>query len=201
MSGRTSPPEAQIEEIPNLEQVELQDDSAPPQLDYAMLQETLARLQQPEGGDAPPVFSSKMRKQYNKTMQRFGFKQVPHVGFVKLSGGDGGATLRVENPEVYRFPGTNSFLIFGKPQMDSSQGLMELIKKQQQQKEEGGGDVIGEALKERTEVTEEDVVVGEADEDEVDVVMAQTNASREEAIKALAENNNDVVNAIMSLGV
>ncbi len=61
-----------------------------------------------------------------------------------------------------------------------------------------GSTVVGTSVKEDSDDGEEvdDTGIGEND---IDLVMSQASVSRKRAIKALRNNSNDIVNAIMEL--
>lgn len=60
----------------------------------------------------------------------------------------------------------------------------------------------GEAKKEEEEEDDGEEVDAEGIEDkDIELVMTQANVSRKKAIKALKENDNDIVNSIMALSI
>lgn len=60
----------------------------------------------------------------------------------------------------------------------------------------------GEAKKEEEEEDDGEEVDAEGIEDkDIELVMTQANVSRNKAIKALKENDNDIVNSIMALSI
>lgn len=62
----------------------------------------------------------------------------------------------------------------------------------------GGTSLGGSTIQEEDEADEEVDATGVEDKD-VDLVMSQANVTRAKAIKALKNNDNDIVNAIMEL--
>ena len=68
--------------------------------------------------------------------------------------------------------------------------------------EHGKGKAIagGEAKKEE-EDDEEDVDDSGLEAKDIELVMAQASVSRNKAVKALKENDNDIVNSIMALSI
>lgn len=60
----------------------------------------------------------------------------------------------------------------------------------------------GEAKKEEEEEDDGEEVDAEGLEDkDIELVMTQANVSRKKAVKALKENDNDIVNSIMALSI
>jgi nascent polypeptide-associated complex subunit alpha len=58
-----------------------------------------------------------------------------------------------------------------------------------------------EAKKEEEEDDGEEVDEGGLEAKDIDLVMAQASVSRKKAVKALRENDNDIVNSIMALSI
>lgn len=137
----------------------------------------------------------KQAKRYAKAMAKMGLKPEPNITRVQIRKHQG-LSFAINRPEVYRFPGTNTFVIFGETQL-----------------EEAGSDaqkaaartVVGQD-KPETAATAAAAGADDDDEDpaglqdkEINVVMTQANVSRGKAIRALKNNNGDIVNAIMEL--
>ena len=144
----------------------------------------------------PQMGAGKQPKRYAKVMGKMGLKPEGNIMRVMIRK-DQGISFAISKPEVYRFPGTNTFVIFGETQI-----------------EEAGSDAQKAAARTVTGATEEapaaSAVSGENDDEEevdatglqdkeIDVVMSQANVSRNKAVKALKNNNGDIVNAIMEL--
>ena len=144
--------------------------------------------------DNTAAAGSKGSKRYAKAMSKLGLKPEPNVLRVQIRKSPGLA-FGIAKPEVYRFPGTNTFVIFGETQF-----------------EEMGSDVhkaaaavtsaTSEAKPAGAAAAEEEE--GEVDasglqEKEIDIVMTQANVSRARAVRALKNNNGDIVNSIMEL--
>lgn len=63
------------------------------------------------------------------------------------------------------------------------------------------GDESAEAKKEEEEDDGEEVDAEGLEDKDIELVMTQANVSRKKAIKALKENDNDIVNSIMALSI
>ena len=138
----------------------------------------------------------KAGKRYAKTMAKLGLKPEPNIVRVQLRKHQG-MSFGISKPEVYRFPGTNTFVIFGDTQVEDP-GL----------ESKAARSVVGAAAEKAPEAApaaaadaadDEDVDAGTLQDKEITVVMSQANVSRGKAIKALKNNNGDIVNAIMEL--
>jgi nascent polypeptide-associated complex subunit alpha len=147
----------------------------------------------------------KSSKRYAKAMNKMGLKQEANVFKVIVK--KGGQAIPLAKTEVYRFPNTNTFVVFGEPYDESMGGM-------------GMGGMNPDAARAAAAVTggaavppaasaasaaaaaaddEEEVDAGDLGEKEIKLVMSQANVSRAKAIKALKNNKGDIVNTIMEL--
>lgn len=140
-----------------------------------------------------PAAGGKQNKRYAKAMAKLGLKPEPNIVRVQIKKSPGLA-FGIAKPEVYRFPATNTFVIFGETQFE---------------------DMGSDAHKAAAAVTstaaadskpaaaaaddDEEVDASGLQEKEIDIVMTQANVSRARAVKALKNNNGDIVNSIMEL--
>ena len=137
----------------------------------------------------------KVGKRYAKAMAKMGLKPEPNIVRVQVRKHQG-MSFGISKPEVYRFPGTNTFVIFGDTQVEDA-GL----------ESKAARTVVGGAAEKAPEAApaaaadaaDEDEDAGTLQDKEITVVMSQANVSRGKAIKALKNNNGDIVNAIMEL--
>jgi nascent polypeptide-associated complex subunit alpha len=137
--------------------------------------------------------AGKQPKRYAKAMARLGLKPEANIARVQIRKSQG-FSFGIAKPEVYRFPNTNTFVIFGETQF-----------------EDAGSDASKAAAAVTSAAPENKPAAAAADEDEgevdasglqekeIDIVMTQANVSRARAIKALKNNNGDIVNSIMEL--
>lgn len=65
----------------------------------------------------------------------------------------------------------------------------------------GKGKEIADAKKEEEEDDEEEVDASGIEDKDIELVMTQASVSRNKAVKALKENENDIVNSIMALSI
>ncbi|CAM41552.1 nascent polypeptide associated complex subunit-like protein, copy 1 [Leishmania braziliensis MHOM/BR/75/M2904] len=145
--------------------------------------------------------NAKQSKRYAKAMVKMGLK--PELNIMKVNIRKvGSLSFAMVQPEVYRFPGTNTFVIFGEAQLEDTSALA--------QEAAARAAVSGAAAASSDATTsvsaaeeddddDDDVGAGDLDEKEINVVMSQANVSRKKAIKALKNNNGDIVNTIMEL--
>lgn len=105
----------------------------------------------------------------------------------------------VAKPDVYRSLNSDTYIVFGESSVEDMNAQAQAAQA-----------LAGEAETEASEQTETTPAAEEEDDGEVDatgvdekdieLVVSQANVSRNKAVKALKNNNNDIVNAIMVSG-
>lgn len=162
-----------------------------------------------DDGDAPNVQGSKQSRQEKKarkSIAKLGLKPVPGVTRVAIRKTKQ-MLFVINKPEVFKNPNSDTYVVFGEAKIEdlSQQAQMAAAKKFQEAQE------VASKAKEQTKAAE---VVEEPEEEEeddgeidttgiedkdIDLVIQQASCSRPKAIKALKNNNGDIVNAIMEL--
>ena len=112
----------------------------------------------------------------------------------------------IQKPDVYKNPASDTYIVFGEAKIEdlSQQAQMQAAEKFKaaevpQPTEMGASGTTGPSA-----IPEEDEDDGEVDasgveDKDIELVMSQANVSRSKAVKALKNNANDIVNAIMEL--
>ncbi|KAJ5612296.1 GAL4 enhancer protein [Penicillium lagena] len=178
-----------------------------------------------EAGDEPTIpggaavtIHSRNEKKARKAIGKLGLKHVPGITRVTLRRPKN-ILFVINNPDVYRSPSSNTWIIFGEAKIEDLNAQAQASAAQQlAAAEAAGGDhaghdhehaegkgkepILGEAKKEEEEEDDGE----EADESgleakDIELVMAQANVTRKKAVKALRENDNDIVNSIMALSI
>ncbi|PVV03563.1 hypothetical protein BB560_001942 [Smittium megazygosporum] len=161
----------------------------------------------------PPKIGSKMEKKARKALEKQGLDPVHGITRVTMKRPKG-VIVSIQNPEVYKSSGSNTYIVFGEARVDDMAARMQqeaLAKAQQnaaakqtpskpaitQEEIFSGAEQVEEASKQSDD--EEVEPLEGTTEENIGVVMNQANVSRSKAIKALKEKNNDLVEAIMSL--
>jgi nascent polypeptide-associated complex subunit alpha len=147
-----------------------------------------------EVAGAGAQMGGKQPKRYAKAMARLGLKPEQGITRVQIRK-SAGLSFGIAKPEVYRFPNTNTFVIFGETQFEEA--TSDLAKAAA-----AVTSAAPEAKPAAAAAADEDD--GEVDasglqEKEIDIVMTQAGVSRARAVKALKNNNGDIVNSIMEL--
>ncbi len=113
----------------------------------------------------------------------------------------------INKPDVYKNPASDTYIVFGEAKIEdlSQQAQMEAAKKfnaaEPAQPTEMGASTTTSAPQPAIPEDDEDEEVDEegVEEKDIELVISQANVSRSKAVKALKNNSNDIVNAIMEL--
>jgi len=152
---------------------------------------------------------SRGEKKARKIMSKLGLKQVAGVSRVTIRKSKN-ILFVINKPDVYKNPASDTYIVFGEAKIEdlSQQAQIDAAKKFNAAEapvpsEMGAQGTTGAAPGGQPAIPEDDEDE-EVDEDgveanDIDLVMSQANVSRSKAVKALKNNSNDVVNAIMEL--
>ncbi|KAH8582194.1 nascent polypeptide associated complex alpha chain with an NAC domain [Cryptosporidium sp. chipmunk genotype I] len=154
---------------------------------------------------------NKGEKKNRKLVQKLGLKPISDFEKVVVRGARG-LSFQIVNPEVYCVPGTKSYIVFGDAKLEdrntasqaaalanaTSQLEQKLAAMKTQDDDSSKNNPAASSSKDDV-ADEEDVDETGVDSANIDLVINQTGCSRAKAVKALKSNNNDVVEAILSL--
>ncbi|KAG2172879.1 hypothetical protein INT43_000229 [Umbelopsis isabellina] len=158
------------------------------------LEDELPELEENEvsAADTP---QSRGEKKARKAIKALGLKKVEGINRVTMRR-PRGVLLVVAKPDVYRSVNSDTYIVFGESSVEDMNAQAQAAQA-----------LAGEAETEASEQTETAPAAEEEDDGEVDatgvdekdieLVVSQANVSRNKAVKALKNNNNDIVNAIM----
>merc|ERR1712109_171818 len=162
------------------------------------------------GDDASKAKQSRGEKKARKIMSKLGLKQVTGVSRVTIRKSKN-ILFVINKPDVYKNPASDTYIVFGEAKIEdlSQQAQIDAAKKfnaaeAPQPSEMGGTGTTGAAAPGGQPAIPEDDEDEEVDEEgvedkDIELVMSQANVSRSKAVKALKNNSNDIVNAIMEL--
>ncbi|CAG0895100.1 unnamed protein product [Cyprideis torosa] len=142
---------------------------------------------------------SRSEKKARKMMSKLGLKLVSGVNRVTIRRSKN-IIFVINKPDVYKSPASDTYIVFGEAKMEdlSQQAQMAAAEKFKSQDKPGEEWVPGSAtIAEEAEEEDEELDESGVEEKDIDLVMTQASCSRPKAIKALKNNNNDIVNAIM----
>ncbi|XP_063283218.1 nascent polypeptide-associated complex subunit alpha isoform X2 [Pelobates fuscus] len=180
-------------------------DDSPPELE----QDTQSTTQQAQLAaaaeiDEEPVSKAKQsrsEKKARKAMSKLGLRQVTGVTRVTIRKSKN-ILFVITKPDVYKSPASDTYIVFGEAKIEDLSQQAQLAAAEKFK-------VQGEAVSNIQENTQTPTVQEESEEEEVDetgvevkdieLVMSQANVSRAKAVRALKNNSNDIVNAIMEL--
>merc|ERR1712037_734319 len=97
-------------------------------------------------------------------------------------------------PDVYKNPASDTYIVFGEAQIEAANRF----KAAEMPSSTAEAASVPAAIAEEEEEGEE-VDASGVEEKDVELVMSQANVSKAKAVKALKNNANDIVNAIMEL--
>ncbi|KKZ66562.1 nascent polypeptide-associated complex subunit alpha [[Emmonsia] crescens] len=170
-------------------------------------------------GGAAVTVHSRNEKKARKAIGKLGLKHVPGITRVTLRRPKN-ILFVINQPDVYRSPSSNTWIIFGEAKIEDLNSQAQASAAQQLaaadaagNNEHAGHDHAGhdhgkgKAVESAETKEEEEEDDGEEVDDsgleakDIELVMAQASVSRKKAVKALKENDNDIVNSIMALSV
>jgi len=172
--------------------------------DSAQTQTAQAQLAAAAEIDEEPVSKAKQsrsEKKARKAMSKLGLRQVTGVTRVTIRKSKN-ILFVITKPDVFKSPASDTYIVFGEAKIEDLSQQAQLAAAEKFK-------VQGEAVSNIQENTQTPTVQEESEEEEVDetgvevkdieLVMSQANVSRAKAVRALKNNNNDIVNAIMEL--
>jgi len=148
---------------------------------------------------------SRGEKKARKIMSKLGLKQVTGVTRVTIRKSKN-ILFVINKPDVYKNPASDTYIVFGEAKIEdlSQQAQMEAAQKFKaaevpQPSEMGASGTTGPAPIPEEDDEDEEVDEAGVEDKDIELVMSQANVARSRAVKALKNNANDIVNAIMEL--
>lgn len=145
---------------------------------------------------------SRGEKKARKIMLKLGLKQIQGVNRVTIRKSKN-ILFVINNPDVYKNPHSDTYIVFGEAKIEdlSQQAQVAAAEKFKAPEAAGASDSVGAttSVAPIAEEDEEEVDDTGVDEKDIELVITQANTTRAKAIKALKNNSNDIVNAIMEL--
>jgi len=146
---------------------------------------------------------NKNEKKARKVLSKLGLKVVSGVNRVTIRKSKN-ILFVINNPDVMKNPATDSYIIFGEAKIeDLSQQAQFAAAEKFKQKSAAAAQVAANKAPVVSAIPEEDegedIDDTQCEEKDIELVMQQANVTRPRAAKALINNDNDIVNAIMEL--
>jgi len=153
---------------------------------------------------------SRGEKKARKAMSKLGLKLIPGINRVAIRKSKN-ILFVINKPDVYKSPASDTYIIFGEAKIEDLSQKAQLAAAEKFKAPEGIGAGVAEGASAGLGATENlaAAAVPEEEEGEIDetgieakdieLVISQTSVSRGKAVRALKNNNNDIVNAILEL--
>jgi len=159
---------------------------------------------------------SRNEKKARKAIAKLGLKHVEGITRVTLRRPKG-ILFVINNPDVYKSPVSNTWIIFGEAKIEDLNSQAQASAAQQivqAEQDSHAGHDHGKGKghdhsghdhdhdhKHEDEDDDEEVDEDGLEVKDIELVMQQASVSRKKAVKALKENDNDIVNSIMALSM
>merc|ERR1712212_688199 len=147
---------------------------------------------------------SRSEKKARKAMSRLGLKSVPGVIRVTIRKAKN-ILFVISRPDVFKSPASDTYIVFGEAKIEDLSQQAQMAAADKFKAFDGAADPTGGVSQPIAEESDEGEDDGEEvdatglEEKDIELVIQQANVPRRKAVKALKENNNDIVNAIMAL--
>ncbi|EEB13684.1 Nascent polypeptide-associated complex subunit alpha, putative [Pediculus humanus corporis] len=150
--------------------------------------------------DVSKAKQSRGEKKARKIMSKLGLKPVQGVNRVTIRKSKN-ILFVINKPDVYKNPASDTYIVFGEAKIEdlSQQAQVAAAEKFKAPQPAASGDNNAAVAPIQEESEEEDIDETGIEEKDIELVMSQAMVSRGKAIKALKNNQNDIVNAIMEL--
>lgn len=149
---------------------------------------------------------SRSEKKARKAMSKLGLRQIQGVTRITIQKSKN-ILFVIAKPDVFKSPASDTYVVFGEAKIeDLSQQVHRAAAEKFKVPAEPSA-LVPESVpgpRARPECEEEEGEEEEVDEAglelrDIELVMAQANVSRAKAVRALRDNQSDIVNAIMEL--
>ncbi|CAB0008816.1 unnamed protein product [Nesidiocoris tenuis] len=150
--------------------------------------------------DISKAKQSRGEKKARKLMSKLGLKPIQGVSRVTIRKSKN-ILFVINKPDVFKNPASDTYIIFGDTKIEdlSQQAQVAAAEKFKAPEittaTDTGATTVVAPIQEESE--EEELDSTGIEEKDIELVMSQANVSRNKAVKALANNQNDIVNAIM----
>lgn len=143
---------------------------------------------------------SRSEKKARKAISKLGLKQVAGVNRVTIRKSKN-ILFVISRPDVFKSPASDTYIVFGEAKIEdlSQQAQMVAAEKFKAPEPTPAAGDTPSAVQTIQEESDEEVDEAGIESKDIELVMSQANVSRSKAVKALKNNSNDIVNAIMEL--
>eukprot|EP01039_Chlorochromonas_danica_P003758 gene3756-4107_t len=184
------------EEDPKVEKIE--SDDSDDEVNEPQTQEAGESAEEEKG-------TTRGEKKARKAIAKLGMKPIPGVVRVTMKKSKN-IMFVVSKPDVFKSPNSDSYIIFGEAKVEdlaAKQAALNAEQAAQRVAQSSQPTFERKAAAPETAAAAEEEAVDETGVDPKDIalVVDQAHCTRAQAVKALRNNNNDLVNAIMELTI
>merc|ERR1711977_230910 len=168
--------------------------------------EDMPEMEEGDGESGGKGKQSRSEKKSRKAMAKLGMKPVPGIIRVTVKKSKN-ILFVIKEPDVFKTSAENpksaqTYVVFGKAEIEdlsaqATSAAVEQFKNPGAGLEVGGDDAPKNDIVDADDDGDEDP--GDLDENDIELVVKPAGVTKAKAIKALKQNDNDVVNAIMAL--
>ncbi|KAK6181662.1 hypothetical protein SNE40_009473 [Patella caerulea] len=182
------------------------DDDSPPELEEQDAAAMARQSQMAQAAGIPEELVSRQKqsrseKKARKAMAKLGLKPVTGVTRVTIRKSKN-ILFVINRPDVFKSPASDTYIVFGEAKIEDLNQAAQISAAEKFKSTDSAGGLdtgtVSQPIQEESEDDEEVDDTGVEAKD-IELVMSQANVSRSKAIKALKNNSNDIVNAIMEL--
>lgn len=145
---------------------------------------------------------SRGEKKARKIMSKLGLKPITGVNRVTIRKAKN-ILFVISNPDVYKNPHSDTYIVFGEAKIEDLTQQAQVAAAEKFKAPDmsslGQPDAAATSVAPIAEEEEEDVDDSGVLDKDIEIVMGQANVTKARAIRALKNNKNDIVNAIMEL--
>ena len=135
-------------------------------------------------------------KKSRKAMQKLGMRPIPGILRVTVKKAKN-VLFVIHKPDVFKSPNADTYVVFGEAKSEDQGAASQAAAAKQFQQQQAAA--ASTPLAPTPEETEEVVDETGLEAKDIELVMTQAGCSRAAAVKALKENDGDLVNSIMGL--
>lgn len=169
--------------------------------DVPELQETDTAGGAAAGGEEDPANKqNRSEKKARKAMAKLGMKPVPNIYRVTVKKSKN-ILFVISKPDVFKSPSSDTYIIFGEAKIEDLSAQAQSAAAEQFRSPDMSSAFQASAASSASKgsAADEDVDDTGVDAKDIELVISQASCTRAQAIKALKNNDNDIVNAIMEL--
>lgn len=140
---------------------------------------------------------SRGEKKSRKAMSKMGLKPVEGINRVTIKKSKN-MLIAIDRPDVFKSPTSETYIVFGEAKVEDTSKQNQAAAAAQQYSQ---APPAASQAKPAAATSSDDSAVDESNVDpkDIDLVVGQAGCTRGQAVVALQNNDNDIVNAIMEL--